>query len=190
MLYKIVKAILVVVTHIVYRFDVTGRENIPATGAFILCANHIHAFDAVMVAVFSRRQPRFMAKKEVFNNAVFGAFLRAVGAFPVDRGSTDMAAFRKSMDILKNNHGLLIFAQGTRMEGFEDAKRGVALFALKSGAPIIPIGISGSYRPFSKIRICIGSEISMDDYQGQKIKTELIDEVMGVVTERITTQCM
>jgi len=190
MLYKIVKVIITILTHIIYRFEVTGKENIPETGRFLLCANHIHAFDPVVVAVFSRRQPRFMAKKEVFNNALFGAFLRAIGAFPVDRGTTDMQAFRKSMEILNNDHGMLIFAQGTRMEGFEDAKRGVALFALKSGAPIIPIGIRGNYRIFSKIRINIGNAISMDKYQGQKIKSELIDEVMEMVTESVTKQCM
>jgi len=181
------KAILAVLVRIVYRCNVTGRENIPEVGSFILCANHIHAFDSVMVAVFSRRQPRFMAKKELFENALFGAFLEALGAFPIDRGTTDMKAFRHSVDVLKQGQGLLIFAQGTRMEGFEDAKRGTAVFALKSGAPIIPIGIRGSYRMFSKIHMHIGEPISMNEYQGQKIKSELVNNVMETVAERITT---
>lgn len=189
MFYRVVKLIVTIIAHIIYRFDVTGRENIPQSGAFLLCANHIHAFDPVMVAVFSKRQPRFMAKKEAFNISVFGAFLRALGAYPIDRGAADMKAFRHSMDILKQGEGLLIFSQGTRMKEFENSKGGVALFALKSGAPIVPIGIVGNYRPFTKIRINIGEPIPMDKYKGQKVKSELVDEVMEIVVDRIKKQC-
>ena len=187
MIYKIFKAVFSVIVRLVYRFEVSGRDNIPADGSFLLCANHIHAFDPVMVAVFSRRQPSFMAKKEIFSKPFLGALCTALGAFPVDRGTADMKAFRHTMDILKRGDGLLIFAQGTRMEGFEDAKRGVAVFALKSGAPIIPIGISGNYRVFSKLHIHIGEPISMDEYAGQKVKTELVEEVMDKVVKKITS---
>ena len=189
MFYKFMKAIVSVLVRLVYRLDVTGVENIPENGAYLLCANHIHAFDPVMVAVFSKRQPRFMAKKELFEKALARAFFRGLGAFPIDRAGTDLQAFRHSMDILKSGHGLLIFSQGTRMEGFDNAKSGVAVFALKSGAPIIPIGIKGSYRFMSKIRIIIGKPISMNKYSGQKVKAELVDEVMGIVVSRITKQC-
>jgi len=189
MFYKIIKIIATILARILYRFNVTGLHHIPKDGAFLLCANHIHSFDPVMMAVFSKRQPRFMAKKELFRNAILGAFFRALGAFPVDRGGADMQAFRHSMNVLKNGHCLLIFAQGTRMKEFENAKGGVALFALKSGAPIVPVGINGSYRLFSKINIHVGQPISMESYQGQKVKAELVEEVMEIVTDRITQLC-
>ena len=189
MFYKVMKIIATILARILYRFNVTGMHHIPNEGAFLLCPNHIHGLDAVMLAVFSKRQLRFMAKKELFSPAVFGAFFRALGVFPVNRGGADMQAFRHSMNVLKSGQGLLIFAQGTRMKEFENAKGGVALFALKSGAPIVPVGISGSYRIFSKLNIHVGQPIPMEKYQGEKVKSELIEEVMESVTNRITQLC-
>ncbi|MCL2372289.1 MAG: 1-acyl-sn-glycerol-3-phosphate acyltransferase [Defluviitaleaceae bacterium] len=191
MLYKIVKPIIVVLARVFYRFKVSGLENIPKEGAYLYCANHIHAFDPIVVAAFSRRQPRFMAKKELFKNRIIGALLRGVGAYPIDRNGSDLQAYRHSLALLKRGHGLLIFSQGTRMKDFESesAKGGVAMFALKSGAPIIPMGISGSYRIFSKMHLRVGKPIAMDQYQGQKVKSELINEVMAKVVEEVSKLC-
>jgi len=186
MFYKIVKFIGTIWAYILFRFDVTGQENIPKEGAFLLCGNHISVLDPIAVAVFSKRQPRFISKAELFMFKPFGAVLRALGAFPVNRNATDMQAYRHAMGILKNGHGMLIFAQGTRMKEFENAKSGVAVFALKSGAPVIPVGIVGPYRFRSKIRIKFGQPISMEEYQGQKVRTELVDEVMEKITEQVT----
>jgi len=186
MFYRFIKGIAWILIRILYRFEVTGMENIPKEGAFLLCANHISALDPISLAVFMKRQPRFMGKKELFKFPPLGAFLRALGAFPVDRGAADMQAFRTTMNTLKNGDGLIIFSQGTRMKEFENAKGGVALFALKSGAPIIPAGIRGSYSFFSKMQIHVGKPIPMDEHKGKKVKTELIEEVMATVTERVS----
>ena len=187
MFFQIIKKIAWVLAHVLFRFEVSGMENIPKTGAYLLCANHISAFDPIVIAVFMKRQPRFMGKKELFESWFLNKFFKALGAFPVDRNAADMQAFRSSMDVLKQGHGLLIFSQGTRMKDFEDSKSGVALFALKSGAPIIPVGIRGSYKFRSKIKIQAGSAIFMDQYAGKKIKTELIQEVMEVVINKVST---
>jgi len=173
--------------HLFFRFRITGLENIPKEGAFLLCANHISAFDPIVLAVFTKRQLRFMAKKELFKRRLFSWFLRSMGAFPIDRkAAADMQAYRTSMELLKNGEGMIIFSQGTRMKDFDNAKGGVALFALKSGAPIIPTGIWSKYRFMSKIHINVGSAISMDEHEGKKVKTELIEEVMSTVIERVS----
>ena len=185
MLYSSVKGMAKVLSHLLYRFDVIGLENIPKEGAFLLCGNHISAYDPIALASFSKRQLRFMAKKELFKFPPLGAFLRAMGAFPVDRGTTDMQSYRHTINSLKEGHALVIFSQGTRMKDFENAKSGVAVFALKSGAPIVPVGIIGSYRFRTKMKIIIGEPILMDKYQGQKIKTEIVEEVMSTLAERI-----
>jgi len=190
MLYKPARAIIKVAAHIIYRFEVTGRHNIPTEGAFIFCANHIHSFDPAMVAIFTPRQPAFMAKKELFRNLFLNWLMTNLGAFPVDRKSADMKSYKKAMEILNSGEGILIFSQGTRMKEFENSKSGVAVFALKSGAKIVPIGIRGSYRPFTKIHINIGTPILMDKYKGQKVKTELVDEVMEKVVDSITRLCV
>ena len=187
MLYKIVKAIGGTACRIVFNYQVSGQENIPSEGAFLLCGNHISLMDPISVAIFSKRQPRFISKAELFKFKPFGAFLRALGAFPVNRDAADMQAYRHAMSILKGGHGMLIFAQGKRMKEFENAKSGVALFALKSGAPVIPLGIVGPYGFRRKVRITFGAPIAMDEYKGQKVRAELVEQVMEKITADITT---
>ena len=185
MFFRFIRGIAWVLAHILFRFEVSGMENVPKDGAYILCANHISALDPVVLAIFMKRQPRIMGKKELFRTRFLNRFFRALGAYPVDRQATDLEAFRASMNVLKQGHGILIFSQGTRMKEFSEAKSGVALFALKSGAPIIPAGIAGSFKFRKKITICVGEPISMEPYAGKKVKTELIEEVMGIVVKKV-----
>ncbi|MCL2198362.1 MAG: 1-acyl-sn-glycerol-3-phosphate acyltransferase [Defluviitaleaceae bacterium] len=187
MFYRMCRIIGWILGNLMYRFEVTGRENIPENGAFLLCSNHIHAFDPVALSIFIKREPRFMAKKELFSPGFGNWFFTNYGAYPIDRSAAiDMKAYRTTLDILKNGGGVVIFSQGTRMKDFDNAKSGVAVFALKSGAPIIPVGIRGTYKLFSKIEVHYGKPIPMDEYAGQKVKTELVNEVMETVIERVT----
>ncbi|MCL2223909.1 MAG: 1-acyl-sn-glycerol-3-phosphate acyltransferase [Defluviitaleaceae bacterium] len=187
MFYKTCRVIAWIIGHIIYRFEVTGRENIPKDGAFLICANHIHAFDPIVLGIFTKRIPRFMAKKELFKTRLSNWFFRNYGAYPIDRqAAADMTAFRTTMDILKSGDGLIIFSQGTRMKDFDNAKSGVAVFALKSGAPIIPTGIRASYKLFSKVHVHYGEPITMDEYAGEKVKTELVEKVMSKVIGSVT----
>ena len=186
MFYEFIRVIAKILSYSLYRFELSGFENIPEEGAFLLCGNHISAFDPIAVAAFSKRPLRFMAKQELFKFPPLAAFLKKLGAFPINRGATDMNAYRETMKLLKNGEGMLIFSQGTRMNDFDNAKSGVAVFALKSGAPIVPVGIIGPFKFRRKIKIRVGTPISMEKYQGEKVKTELVDEVMNTLAERIT----
>jgi len=126
-----------------------------------------------------------MGKKELFEKPFLGWLLRNVGAFPVDRSTTDMKAYRHAIDILKDEKALGIFSQGTRSQDFENVKGGVAVFALKSGAPVVPTGIKGAYRLFSKIHLRFGQLVSMEPFHGQKVKTELVEEVMSIIVSKV-----
>lgn len=190
MFYKFVVTLAKILTFIMYRTKVSGAENIPKDGAFLLCGNHISAYDPIILASISKRPLHFMAKKELFKFRPLGAFLKSVGAFPVDRKVADMQAYRHSMTLLKEGHGFLIFSQGTRMTDFDNAKSGVAVFALKSGAPIVPVGITGPFRFRGKVEVHIGEPISMEKYHGQKVKSELVDEVMDTISQRVTALLM
>ena len=186
MFYRFFRVIAILLCRFMYRFEVTGMENIPKEGAFILCGNHISAFDPIALAAFSKRQLHVMGKEELFRFKPLAWFLSKLGAFPVKRGTTDMSAYRRAMQILKNGKGFLIFSQGTRMTDFDNAKSGVAVFALKSGACIVPVGITGPFKFRRKIRIHVGMPISMEKYEGQKVKAEVVDEVMSTLAEKIT----
>jgi 1-acyl-sn-glycerol-3-phosphate acyltransferase len=187
MFYYFAKGVLWFLFRLLFRMRVSGIENIPRSGAFLLCGNHIHLFDGPVMLAFSTRRLALMGKKELFKKKLFAAIFRAAGVFPVDRhAAADIEAFRHAMKALEGGMGMLIFSQGTRMKDFENAKSGVAMFALKSGAPIVPFGISGTYKFFSRVHIKIGQPISMDSYAGRKIKADLLNEVMAVVVPQVT----
>jgi len=187
LLYRICKVLALIIGHVIYRFEITGRENIPKEGAFLLCSNHIHAFDPIALSIFIKREPRFMAKKELFKPGFLNWFFTNFGAYPIDRKSAaDMQAYRTTINLLKEGNGITIFSQGTRMKDFDNAKSGVAVFALKTGAPIIPAGIRASYKLFSKIHVHYGEPIPMEEYAGQKVKTELVEKVMATVVQHVS----
>lgn len=187
MFYWIVRFILSIGALIFYRVRVSGAENIPEKGAFILCSNHIHSWDPAFLAMNTQRQLRFMAKKELFERPIKGKFFKAMGAFPVHRDAADMASYRSSMKALAEGMGLVIFCQGTRMKelNISGAKGGVALFAVKGQVPIVPAGISGSYRFFTPIHVSFGESVTLEEYYDSRLKTEQIEEIMEGIMERV-----
>lgn len=187
MIYWIVRFLLAVAARIVFRMKISGTDNIPEEGPFILCSNHIHSYDPAMLAISMKRQLRFMAKKELFEKKMSGGFFRALGAFPVDREAADLSSYRNAMKALKSGMGLLVFSQGTRMQklNIKGAKGGVALFGVKSKAPIIPAGISGSYRLFSPLTIRFGPAIILDDVYDNRLKSEQIESIMSEIMSKV-----
>jgi len=140
-----------------------------------------------MLAIFVERQMCFMAKKEIFSNPVKSWFFSKMGAFPVDRGKADIASYRNAMKALKSGMGLVIFSQGTRMQELDIncAKGGVALFGVKAKVPVIPAGLSGTYRTFSTINIRYGPAISLEKYYGSRLQAEQIDEIMAKIMSEV-----
>ena len=185
MFYRFIRRLVCILGNILYRLHITGTEHIPKEGAFILSGNHIHSYDAILLAIANKRQLYFMAKRELFERPFFGRFISKLGAFPVHRQGTDIKAYRITMAYLAEGKPVSIFSQGTRAAEFTNAKGGVAVFALKAQVPIIPVGISGSYKFFSKMHIKFGPPMSVEAYKGQKVKTELVDTVMNELITRI-----
>ncbi|WP_313528934.1 lysophospholipid acyltransferase family protein [Anaerotignum sp.] len=189
-LYPFVKAIVKVYYKIMFKVTVVGKENVPSHGNGVLCCNHISNYDPLTMAVYLDRLPRFIAKKELFQNKILGALLRNLQAFPVDRQATmDMKAFKTAVSVLKGGEMLGIFAEGTRVKEGEEkaAKAGVAMFALKGDAPIIPVAISGKYKFRKEVRIEFGEPLTLEEYRGERINTAMMEEItekiMGKVQE-------
>ena len=170
---------------LLYRVRVEGAERVPMEGAFILTANHFHSLDPVMLAIGIKRQLRIMAKKELFANRLFRFTLNRLGAFPVDRKVADMRSYKQAIELLESGHAILMFSQGSRMKTFESAKNGVALFSLKTNTVIVPAGISGNYKFRSLITVRFGEPISLEPYQGKKIKTDLVNELTAEIVANI-----
>ena len=186
MFYKIAWHILKAYFFIFFRLKINGRENVGETGGLIFCSNHSSMMDPTILSQLTKRRLCFLAKKELFGNRFVAAFLRGLGAYPVDRENADMAAFKQTLDYLENGRIVCVFAEGSRFKELDlkNAKSGVALFALKSGAEVLPIAIKTTYKLFSKITVDIGKPVDLTEYRGKKIKTELLNEI----TEKIMTE--
>ena len=135
-------------TRIVFRGRITGRENLPSQGAFILASNHTSYYDPPFVGCWTHRLLFFMAKEELFRNRLFGAIIRSTNALPLRRGTIDRRALEMSLEQLKQGHGLTIFPEGTRSKGsgFLPPKAGIGMIARRAGCPIVPVYIHGSDR--------------------------------------------
>lgn len=186
-LYPIAKNLVKIYMHLMFKIDIQGEEHMPKEDGFVLCSNHMSNYDPLTVAAFIPREVRFIAKKELFHKRMMAKLLFSLGAFPVDRETTDMKAFKTAIKLLKNNEVLGIFAEGTRVKEGEAkaAKAGVAMFAFKAGVPIVPVAVSSTYRFRSTVYIRYGEPISLEEYQGQKLTTELMEEITEKVMEKI-----
>lgn len=122
-------------------FRLVGLEKLPEGGA-VLCANHSNAMDPILIALSLPRDVNMviMAKDQLFRIPLLGPILRALGAFPVKRGLSDMAAIKTAMKSLMEGRRLLVFPEGTRVErqGDADAKGGAAMLAVRTGVPWCP----------------------------------------------------
>ncbi len=188
MLYPIVKNFFKLYFKIAFRVQVEGRENIPKTGAAVLCCNHTSNYDPIGMAIYIDRLPRYIAKKELFENPIMNKALLDLKAFPIDRSAAmDMKAFKKAVSVLKEGEMLGIFAEGRRVKEGEkaDAKGGVALFALKGNSPVIPVAISSKYKFRSKVVVRYGKPISLEAYQGKKVDAAMLQEIADMIMEKI-----
>src|SRR4051812_16324497 len=117
MVYNVCRSLLRLIYAVLFRFEASGLENIPAAGPVVLCSNHISLLDPTTVGTKVNRKVHYMAKAELFNVPLFGAFIRKLGAFPVKRGGVSKDAIRNAIWLLKEGEMMGIFPEGTRNAG-------------------------------------------------------------------------
>lgn len=173
LLYRVMRFLLSVLLRTVFRLEVQGAENIPREGAVILAPNHRSLVDIpVAGAIQARRQIRFMAKDELFSTRIGAWFMWRLGAFPVRRGRPDRASLNTALRLLREGQLLGLFPEGTRtpLARFDDLEEGLGYVALKSGATVVPVAISGTEAVFPpgkklprlvKMRVRIGEPFSL-----------------------------
>ena len=169
----IIKFIFKIFAIILYRPKIVGKENLPKDGGALLCPNHVGNLDAAVIVAMFKRKVNVLAKEELFKNGFLCWIADLFGIYPVKRGKADMQAIKISLTLLKRNELLLMFPEGTRngMAKGIKPKNGAVLIAATAGKPIIPIGIQGSFKPFTKVIVNIGKPI---DYS--KLKEEVKDK--------------
>lgn len=151
-------------TRRLYRVRVVGSEHIPASGGAILASNHASIWDPFILAVATTREIHYMAKAELFRPPPLAAVLRSLNAFPVERGGGDRTAISEAAALLARGEVLGIFPQGTSKPERQIAwHRGAARLALVSGAPLIPVRMTGT-RGFpwrARVTISVGAPIAV-----------------------------
>ena len=137
-----------------FRVRRLGREHIP-DGGVLLAANHRSFVDPFAIGCCLRRPVYFVAKQELFKNPIVGWFLNCMGAFPVRRGEADEESVETALKLLDRGEAIVMFPEGTRIRAGSLAKpkRGVGRLALQSGAPVVPVAITGSERARSGWKI-------------------------------------
>jgi 1-acyl-sn-glycerol-3-phosphate acyltransferase len=144
-----------VVYNMFFRGEVTGLENLPKEGSFLIAANHASFLDPPLIGSQVPRQIAYFARKTLWKGGLISWWLDEVGTIPVDRdGGQDVSAIKRVLKALKNDKGLILFPEGTRTSDghLQEPKAGVGLIACRAQVPVIPARIFGSYEAFGKGR--------------------------------------
>ncbi len=170
-------------THFLRKVKVIGVEKVPAEGNVILCGNHVSIWDVFALFAHVQRPMSFMAKAELFKIPIVSQVIRKCGAFPVQRGTSDLGAIRTALKVLKEKKALTIFQTGHRNS--DEAKNGAVYLALKSKTPIIPFSIEGNFRLFTRTTVRFGTPVSLDGYYDAKLNAETLNAVSGEIWNTI-----
>lgn len=170
-MYRLLRLLLTGASKLWFRVTVSGTENVPASGGYILAPGaHRSILDTPIAALASPRILRYMGAENYFGIPGLGFFLRAMGGFPVERSMTDRTALRVAEGVLAQGEPLVVFPEGTRQEGplITEMKEGASFLACRTGVPIVPVGIGGAARAMPKggrfprprrIAVVVGSAI-------------------------------
>jgi 1-acyl-sn-glycerol-3-phosphate acyltransferase len=164
-------------------------ENIPEEGGVLICCNHISMHDVIVLGAASKRQIRFMAKKELFNVPLLSQFFRALGAFPVDRKKGDVGAIKHTVNMINEGHVVGLFPQGTRYTGKHPKetpiKNGAGLVVSRTKCTVVPASIKTKnfkITPFfKKVELKFGEPIFYDsfaEFEEDKDKYEKISDII------------
>jgi len=171
------------------RKEVVGLKNVPKRGPVILASNHVNLLDPPLLAIVLPRRIVYMGKIELWKTPVIGPLYTLVGFIPVRRFEGDLAALRKAEKALRQNQVLGMFPEGTRSRkpGLGKGQPGTAIIALRSGAPIVPVAVTGtegvavprSFFRLTRVRVVFGKPFELP--KDRRLSTELVEQC----TERI-----
>ncbi len=186
MYYYLVRGLAGIVVRIIFDYRVEGSGRVPEKGPMILASNHGNGWDPLLIACATSRPICFMAKIELFKKPILGWLMPRIKAFPVKRGSNDRQAIRRGLELLRQGEALGIFPEGTRhRDGLDhEVFSGVAYFAMKGNAPVVPVGvhIGKGIRPVARVRI--GDSMVLEQSAG-RTSQEALNEKTGLVMTAI-----
>ena len=192
--YAIVKAIGVPLFRLYFRLESEGVENIPEKGGVLIVANHSSFIDSLLIAGTATRKTGYMMLESFYKKPLLNWFCRSTCCIPVPDNESGHQALRRAIEYLKKENALCIFPEGGRSDDgkLKEAKTGTAFIALKTQTPVIPAGIVGNFRAYSKhhliprpYKIIVRYGKPMVFAKKNKISSEDLKNVTGKIMDRI-----
>jgi len=188
MIFRFLQRLLRIFIAIFYRVRVFGLNNFPKEGALILCANHTFVKDLIFIGSAAPRKIFWMAKAELFKIPLFGPLIKALGAFPVNRGARDRDSVKVVYNVLRSGAPLGIFPEGTRVKDAKERppfRRGFVSFAANTGAAILPVSLNYKGGPFGRGRLFSHTDLSFGEpitlETGRKYAREELDGISASI---------
>ncbi len=185
--YRFCWCLVAPIARLILPTKIVGKQNMPK-GRAVLACNHRSNFDVIVFDVCRYRMPYVLAKHTLFDKKFNAKVLKSFGAIPVNRQDLSTTTVRTVLKVLNDDNHLLIFPEGTRKDSLDETvalKNGMALFALKTNAPIVPMYMVKKPEFFKMNKIIIGEPISMEAYAGKRPTKEVLSEVSAKVMDEM-----
>lgn len=176
-----IKGVLGFLYKIIYRPRMIGLENLPKDEGFIICANHVNYLDAAGLVLCNKFKVRFIGKADLLRFKILSYLARIFDIIPVKRDSGDISSIKICLKALKNKQVLGIFPEGTRkgMAKNVQIKNGAVYLAEKAKVKIVPVGVQGTFKPFTKVKFNYGKPIDIEEIKNSN------EEWQNIASKRV-----
>ncbi len=183
---RFIKGILAGLYRIAFRVKKIGTENLVQDEGFIICANHLNYLDAAGIVLLNKQKVKFVAKDNLYRIPIISWLGHIFDVIPIKRGKNDMASIKMCLKALKNGEIIGIFPEGTRkgLEKQEKIKNGAVFLASKANVKIVPVGIKGDFKAFSKVIFNYGKPIDINRFKDDE-DPDWIDKASDAVMDEI-----
>ena len=177
-----------------FNYRVIGAENIVEQGPCIIAANHASFFDPPLAGVACQRAIHYLARKSLLDWPVLGGILPELNVIPVDQKNADRSALMAAIRVVRAGGAILVFPEGTRSPDgkLQAAQPGIGMIVAKTGAPVVPMRILGSYEAFPKnqrlprsanITITVGKSLDFSKEQsfGRECYQQTSDRILTTI---------
>ncbi|MBI3743853.1 MAG: 1-acyl-sn-glycerol-3-phosphate acyltransferase [Chloroflexi bacterium] len=181
--YRLMRTVALLIVTSTGRLKVVGKENAPPHGPLIVVSNHMSWFDPSLVSIAMKRRVQFVAKDELYAHPIVGFWIWSYGSIRINRAKPGRGTLDEVFAELARDHVIGLFPEGTRhREGLARGKPGSALIALKSGAPMVPVAITGSAQvrgfrsmfSYQKIKVTVGQPFTLPVIEGNMTRAQLV----------------
>ena len=184
---EIIKKLIYAFYKILFRIEKVDEENVPKEEPIIICANHLNMWDAVGLVTATKRRILFIAKEDLFNNGFLNWIAHVFDVIPIKRGMRDMEAMKRCLGALKDGAALGLFPEGTRrgIEKGAKVQNGAAYMALKTKVKVVPVGIKGTFKPFTKVTLNYGKPLDFTNYNNKNPEKEDLEQATKEIMDNI-----